>query len=394
MPHDGAVMESEQFHQALVRQGSGLQVATVPTAAPGAGGVLVAPCFVGVCGTDLQILNGARPDTAAILGHEAAGVVVKAGPGASLREGQQVVFNPSAQLTRGRILGHNVPGLFQRYFPVDAQAVDDGLVQPVEEGLPTICGALVEPLGGVIYTHELISHVVPDLQTVAVFGAGPIGLIVTEYLRSLGMRVLLTHPRQERLDAAVQLELIQAGTSMTTSADLPARMRQWNGGKLFDAAVICTSMAGAAEALRYAVEVVRQGGCVQMVTNFPLSSPTPAGISAGDLRSIRAANICGVPAEGAYVFADVSGRRMAFTSHRGTSRNHLSLAMKTLRASASNYTALITHMLSLQEAAEALEMLAGTRSALLGGRDCIKAVIDLTRLACEPAGHRADLSNS
>lgn len=379
-------MHRDSYHPALLRAraGTALRIESVPTPSLTEGGLLVAPSFVGVCGTDLQILNGSRPDTAEILGHEAAGLVVSAGAGARLRRGEYVVFNPSAQLTRGQILGHNVPGLFQQYFAIDAQAVDDGLVQTAEDGLPPICGALVEPVGGVIYAHELIAHVVPDLQSTVIFGAGPIGLITAIYLREQGARVLLVHPNQARLDLAASLGLLDPTSAMVLCDNSSEQIIAWNGGQRLDAAVICTSMSGASVALRRAVEVVRAGGCIEMVTNYPASSPTPEGITASALRAVRAANLCGVPSNGEYVFAAVSDRRIAFTSHRGTSRKHLTRAMQVLKSNSHRYTALITHVLSLQEAAQAVETLACSREASIKGTNCIKAVIDLTPLMTLP----------
>lgn len=371
-------MERLSDHRALVRTGDSLRITMVPTPMPEEGGVLVACSFVGVCGTDLQILNGTRPDSATILGHEASGVVVEVGRGACFQRGQRVIFNPSAQLSCGRILGHNVQGLFQEYLLVDSGAVNDGLIQGVSAEFPAICGALVEPLGGVVYTHELISHVVPDLRSAIVFGAGPIGLIATEYLRHNGARVLLVHPSQVRLTTAQRLGFIDSSSAMVFSEDLSGRILTWNDGKWFDAAIICTSMAGASQALHHAAEVVRHEGCIEMVTNFSTSSSTPPGISAEDLRKVRAANICGIPTDGAYVFGAIGGRRIAYTSHRGTSREHLERAVRLLQARDQRYTRLITHVLSLSQAADAITTLARIRKASIDGRDCIKAVVNFT----------------
>lgn len=370
-------MDSSHHHQALIRRDNALQVAAIPTPSPQEGDVLVALSFVGVCGTDLQILNGARPDSAEILGHEAAGIVVDSGGGTQVKKGQRVVFNPSAQLPRGRILGHNVSGLFQQYFLVNAQAASDGLIQLVAEDFPPLCGALVEPVAGIVYTHELISHVVPELRSAVIFGAGPIGLGTATWFRQHGVRSLLVHPSPGRLKSAHDLGLLPPHSAMLSCADAAERILAWNAGQPLDAAVICTSMAGASSALAHAVQVVKDGGCIEMVTNFPASSATPDGISAEALRSVRAANICGVPSGGNYVFAEVSGRRIAFTSHRGTSRTHLDLAMQVLQRETEAYTPLITHVLSLRDATEAVQTLARSRSAFIAGKDCIKAVIDL-----------------
>src|SRR2546423_15691595 len=52
---------------------------------PGAGEVLVAPAAVGICGSDLELLDGRRPAAyvryPVIPGHEWAGRVVEPGPG-------------------------------------------------------------------------------------------------------------------------------------------------------------------------------------------------------------------------------------------------------------------------------------------------------------------------
>lgn len=364
-------------HQALVRRGTSLQVATVATQQPSTGGLLVELSFVGVCGTDLQILNGSRPDTAEILGHEGVGIVVRAGEGAAVGVGESVVFNPTAQMSSGRILGHNVPGLFQQYFTVSESALDEGLVLPARSCAPPISGALVEPLGAVIYAHELVSSITPDFRTVAVFGAGPVGLLSTMYFTSLGAKVLLIHPSPSRLNRAVSLKLVDATSTLVLSEALPERMLARNEGRRFDAALICTTRQGAPAALSHAVRVIKRGGCIDMIVNYPQAAAVPQGITADAIRAVRAANACGTPLKGEYVISEVGGQRIAFTGHRGTSRSHLLRAAQLLQSSTSPYARLITHALSLRNAAQAIEALAGSQRRLLSGHDCIKAVIDL-----------------
>lgn len=341
---------------------------------------MIALSFVGVCGTDLQILNGSRPDIAEILGHEGVGVVVNAGAGAALQVGESVVFNPTAQMHTGVILGHNVPGLFQRYFAVDAPALDQGLVLASKDCVPPVCGALIEPLGAVLYSHELVSRITPELRTVAVFGAGPIGLLSTLYLVGLGVRVILVHPSQSRLDTAISLKLAEAVSTLLPGDDLPRRMLSRTGGERFDAALICTTRQGAPAALAHAVQVLKGGGCIDMISNYPETAPTPEGITAEAIRAVRAANACGAPAKGEYVGTAIAGHRITFTGHRGTSRDHLLRAAQLLQSNTSRYARLITHVLALCDAAGAIETLAGSHNRLLYGYDCIKAVINMTSL--------------
>jgi 2-epi-valiolone-7-phosphate 1-reductase len=371
-------MASLGYHEALVRRGNALHIARVPTEPPRAGGLVIALSFVGVCGTDLQILNGTRPDTAEILGHEGLGTVVNTAGKGPLMEGAQVVFNPAAQLARGRILGHNTPGLFQRYITVDSEALEEGLVMPANHCNPPECGALIEPLATIVYAHELISNAVPDIRTAVVFGAGPVGLLATIYLGTLGTRVLLVHRTQKRIDTVARLEIPSRVTTLVASDDVVERIAAHNGGRAVDAALICTTRTGAPSALRQAVQVVRDGGCIDLVTNYPENAPAPHDIDASALRAVRSANICGLPKEGSYRFWNIPGRRIAFSSHRGTSHAHLRKAMQALSSEAASYIGLITHVLPLREAAGAIECLAQSTSHVIQSTDCIKLVINMT----------------
>jgi threonine dehydrogenase-like Zn-dependent dehydrogenase len=373
-------MRSRSVHRALVRHGNDLLCEDVATEPPDSGGLLIALSYVGVCGTDLQILNGTRPDTARVLGHEGVGVVASTGPAAAWHIGDRVVFNPVAQLSAGRILGHNVSGLFQQYLTVDAQAVDSGLIVPAGQHTAAMSGALIEPLASVIYGHELISRSVTDLRTVAIFGAGPVGILAAMVCNARGIRALLVHPDATRLRTAVELQLVGENSVLLVSNGLAEQILAANGGSRVDAALICTSRQGAPVALQHAVQIVRDGGCIDMITNFPEGTPVPAGIANEAIRAVRAANVSGVPDEGAYIYGEISRRRLAFTGHRGTSVRHLTGAMQELRLRSVEYGRLITHVRSLESAAPAIQALANSRKGLLDGRDCIKTVIDMTPL--------------
>lgn len=370
-------MASLGFHEALIRRGDALHVAHVRTEPLQAGGLIIAPSFVGVCGTDLQILNGSRPDTAEILGHEGVGTIVKTAGNGTPAVGGQVVFNPAAQLPKGRILGHNTPGLFQKYITVDAEAVEDGLVMLANDCNPPTCGALIEPLAAIVYAHELISNTVPDLRTAIIFGAGPVGLLATIYLGSLGVRVLLVHRTQARLDTVARLKILSPAAMLIATDDVAKRILARNEGRPGDAALICTTRAGAPSALWHAVESVREGGCIDLVTNYPDNVNAPHDIDTLALRGVRSANICGSPKEGRYLSSDISGHRIAFSSHRGTSHAHLKTALRALSSDTASYMRLITHVLPLHEAAGAIQGLSGSKSHVVHGMDCIKLAIDM-----------------
>ena len=383
-------MASLNFHEALVRRGNVLRLARVPTQPLHAGGLLIAPSFVGVCGTDLQILNGSRPDTAEVLGHEGLGTIVATASTGPLTAGEQVVFNPAAQLSRGWILGHNTAGLFQTYITVDSQAVEDGLVMTANECNPPIRAALTEPLAAIVYAHELISNIVPHLRTVIVFGGGPVGLLATIYLSTLGAKILLVHPTRTRLDTVARLKILNPDATLLAVDDVAERILARNDGHLLDAALICTTRAGAPSALRQAVRVVRQGGCIDLVTNYPEGATVAHDILASAVRAVRSANVCGLPRGGRYLFADISGRRIAFTGHRGTAHSHLKKALRALSGDVDSYIRLITHVLPLRQAAEAIQRLSESKHQGADGLDCIKLVVEMTGTPLPDRPHRVN----
>lgn len=79
---------------AAVWTGAGVDVRTVPIPALGAGEVLVRVRLATVCGSDLHTVTGRRPAACpSVLGHEAVGDVVVAGPGADIQVGQRVIWS-------------------------------------------------------------------------------------------------------------------------------------------------------------------------------------------------------------------------------------------------------------------------------------------------------------
>ena len=73
----------------------GARLSTVSTPVCGPHDVIVAPRFVGICGTDIQVFRGARSAPANTLGHEGGGAVAEVG--ALVKEwpgGESAVVNP------------------------------------------------------------------------------------------------------------------------------------------------------------------------------------------------------------------------------------------------------------------------------------------------------------
>jgi L-iditol 2-dehydrogenase len=224
---------------------------------PGPGEVLVAPAAVGICGSDLELLDGRRPAGyvryPVVPGHEWAGHVVADAPG--LPAGTPVVAEGvracgvCARCAEGRTnlcagpyaeTGFTHPGAL-----ADRVVVPVGLVHPLPTDRPIATAALIEP-AACVATGLLEVGVPPAGARLAVVGDGPLGLLAVALLRlSQPADLVLVGHRPERTALAPALGArVDPGF---TGADLVVEASN--------------SPAGAAAALRMA----RRGGTVVLL---------------------------------------------------------------------------------------------------------------------------------
>ena len=194
-------------------------------AKPPPGWVTVAVSWCGICGTDTDeyvrgpvvIPTQPHPLTGAkaplVLGHEGAGVVVAAGPGANIAVGARVGMENSvgcercpACLSGNRQLCPQlaVIGLMLDGALAEAVNVPATMCAELPTGLPDEAGALAESLSVAIRAVRRSGNVAgADVQ---VFGAGTIGLMTGQVARAAGARsVTLRDPSNTRLARAVAM---------------------------------------------------------------------------------------------------------------------------------------------------------------------------------------------
>lgn len=257
-----------------------LRLEELPIPTPGPGEVLLRVAAVGVCGSDVHyFLEGRIGDAVVtgplILGHEFSAQVAELGPQAhsgrvgGLEIGQLVAVEPGISCGRCEPCRHGHPNLCPdvRYCgtpPIDG-VFAEYVVMPAEncyplpQGFGQAEGALLEPLGIAIHSVDL-AHLKAG-QTVAVLGAGPIGLLIAAVARAAGAgEVFVTEPlayrRQFALDYVADAALDPGDTDVT------AEILRLTGGRGVDVAF---EAAGAAETIQQAVDVACTGGKVLLV---------------------------------------------------------------------------------------------------------------------------------
>ncbi|RPH35309.1 alcohol dehydrogenase [bacterium] len=246
---------------------------------PGRGEVLVRVTAAGICGSDLHTYQDGRiGDTLVtqplVLGHEFAAEVLSAGPEAldgtarALPPGTRVAVDPAQACGRCEQCEQGNPNLclhlkFCGLFPNDGCYRERMIVTarqcfPLPDGIDNAGGALLEPLGVALHATDL-SHIRPG-DSVAILGAGPIGLLILQTVRLAGAeKVFISDRLPWRLDIARRL----GGTTVDSrSADPVAIIMDQTNGRGVDVAI---EAAWAEETVQQAVEMARYGGRVTLV---------------------------------------------------------------------------------------------------------------------------------
>lgn len=268
--------------RALEFRGAGsLALVERPDPVPGPGELLVAPEAVGICATDIEILDGVMAYFRAgdarypiIPGHEWIGRVLACGAGVGgFGLGDTVVGDPSAgcgdcdrcragryhlcaRRTETGIIGQDGAMATRMIARATATHV---VGRPAWDG-----GALIEPASVALNAAR---HAPCRGATVLVLGAGAIGLLALQWARLEGAKrvIVANASRVDRLDLARRLG---ADRTLVLPRDPPqavASVRELAADDGIDVVLVCT---GAIAGLDLAVAVTRPGGTVVIVGLF------------------------------------------------------------------------------------------------------------------------------
>jgi len=256
-----------------------LELVDAPVPDIGRDEVLVRIHACGVCGSDVHGFDGSsgRRIPPLIMGHEAAGVIEKAGRDVSgFAPGARVTFDSTVSCGRcdycraGRgnlcdnrtVLGVSC-GTYRRHGAfAEFVAVPARILCALPDALPFEHAAMTEPVSVALHAARRAS-VIPG-GTAIVIGSGMIGLLVIQSLRLIGWsRVIAIDIDSNRLELAATLGAHETVNSREQEGLTPTLELAGELGA--DAAF---EVVGLAPTVQLAVNAVRKGGNVVLVGNI------------------------------------------------------------------------------------------------------------------------------
>jgi len=228
--------------KAALYLGSGrFELVEKPAPEPQPGESLLEVSRVGICGTDVRIFQGHlqnRVGTRRILGHESVSIVRETSPHGKLRAGDRVAVEPTiscgncsacrqnfAHACRNLcILGIDQDGALQQFW-----TVPEHRCHRVPDAIPDDQAALIEPLA--VAVHSVRVAALRADETVAVIGAGTVGLLIALLARQAGAKVLVLEINPARLEFARRFQL---DVTNPQSPETQQRVADWTRGEGMD----------------------------------------------------------------------------------------------------------------------------------------------------------------
>ena len=271
---------------AMYYRNSDVRLQEMPKPEIGSDELLVKVIASGICGSD--VMEWYRIKKAPlVLGHEIAGDIVEVGKNVKkYKVGQRVFVSHHVPCMKCRycLAGHTstcdtlrstnfFPGGFAEYVRVPKINLDVGVyVLPKE--LTYDDGSFIEPLGCVVRGFRTIKF--RPRTTVLVLGSGIAGLLNIKLAKAYGAeRIIATDISRYRLDTAKRFG---ADVVIDATEDVPRLVREANGGRPADYAIVC---AGSSAVIDQAMKSVDRGGTILLFA--PPMPGTQVPVPFGDL---------------------------------------------------------------------------------------------------------------
>ncbi|KAL4955654.1 chaperonin 10-like protein [Aspergillus filifer] len=277
-----------------------LEIQNRPITPPGPNDVLVKVITTGICGSDAHNWSSASVSKQLILGHESAGVIVEVGSEVKARAvGERVAIEPGFACLKtdwfwlGRrcefcLRGNQntcanlkycgldpTNGTLQQYFTCGAH-----MTVPLPEGISWEEAGAIQPLAIAVQLARRAG--LTASKTLAIFGCGPLGLLVIAIAKAYGVRKIIVFDiEQSRLDFALsygadigvlspaetKTDPLMHATNFTSSIIKDHNLGHGQGVD------ISIEASGAEVCAQMALTILKPGGtCIQAGLGKPLTS--------------------------------------------------------------------------------------------------------------------------
>jgi 2-desacetyl-2-hydroxyethyl bacteriochlorophyllide A dehydrogenase len=272
------------------------EIREVPVPVPGDGEVLIKVDYCAICGSDLHTFTkGLYIEPGQVMGHEFGGTVAAIGPNypdPSLKVGQKIVTNPTVacgtctMCRKGQpnicenaltaTIAYGRPGAFANY----VLQGKDAKIYKLPDNVSTKEASLFEPLSVAIHAVKQANLYLND--KVVVFGAGTIGIMISQVLKTIGcIEVIQVDISQPRLDIAKKTGVDYTINALETE-DVVAEIAKITGPGYYGPdgaeADVVFEAAAVPATIAQAVKVVRSGG--QIITIALPESDPPVNLTA------------------------------------------------------------------------------------------------------------------
>jgi len=267
---------------AVMRDVNLVKVEDVPEPEPGPGQIKVKISYCGICGSDMEILEGRfglaklagkSPKDPAINGHEASGTIVALGSGLQqgYQVGQRVAMNFRATCGDCYYCRNKMELFCQKSFHATGAFAEyaiykEGSIYVLPDDISMEQGALLEPV--TVALHGIERAEIHPGYFVFISGAGPIGLLMLQLARLSGAaRIMVSDPIEFKRQMAKDM-----GADVTVDPlkeNLEKVSSKLTDGRGFDTVIEASGNLGAA---RQAFDLAGKGGTIVFTAIYPLEA--------------------------------------------------------------------------------------------------------------------------
>lgn len=261
---------------AVYHNNSDIRIEDIPKPEIGSDEILLKVMASGICGTD--VVEWYRlPKAPRVLGHEATGIIDETGEKVTkYKVGDRVFVSHHVPCNKCRYClkdSHTAcktlhttnyyPGGFSQYIRVPKINVETG-VYKLTPNMSYEEGTFIEPLGCAVRGQRLAD--IHKDETILIIGSGMAGILHIQLAKLKGaQKIVAADINPHRLELAKKFG---ADHVIDAKGDLPQELKELNDGRAADKVIVCT---GAVKAALTALECVDRGGTILF---FAVPDPT------------------------------------------------------------------------------------------------------------------------